>query len=927
MQLTAEGIAKQLSRNGKVQRTPGGWLCHCPAHDDREPSLNIGEKNGKLVWKCYTGCDQMSVWQAMVQKIPALGKDIPMASSSSRHTTHTTTVPPVPPSALPDKARQWLLGRGISDEAITTMQIGWDDERVGVAFPYYAHGVLEYVKVRKRQPKESGRPDWWQTPGGGYTYYGIDNIDPETTTVYITEGEVDALSLMTIGIWDTVSVPNGAGVTDSNEHPAFVASSADLFRQFDKIVLAVDGDEKGAQLRDRLAMIYGKDKCWIVTWPDGIKDANELLQRHGQDALRRVLDAAAPYPIRELQTAREYVNDVFDLYHHGKQRGLSTGYQSVDEYYTVMPGELEVVTGIPSSGKTNWLDQICCNLSEIHGTKHAVCSFENPMAQHLGILAEKRSRRSFVGYGGVRISEAELEDALSWIDQHFVFIRFDDEDAPTVDAILKHARAAKLRYGISTLVVDPWNYIEQARRRDQTETEYTSEVLSKLRRFAQMHDVHVWLVAHPPKMQRDKDGQINPPTGYDISGCYAQGTEVLTTTGWVRHEDVTLDHTVACFNPATGSLEYHKPEVLHVYDHAGLMHHYTGYGMDMLVTPNHRMVVKPLWSTNNAGKSATMGAPRKWSHDEWQFVESQALTNSQFWVPNASCDPVAGQRVGFSELDGGYDDDEAVFRLMGWYVAEGHHSSGSIGVCQRWNEHARVKDVLCRLNLDFKDTVQIPKRDELTMWSARVYKRSHPQLVEAILSWSGTDGAAHKRLPDFVFTASVPQREALLEALLEGDGSRKRNGFSYSTTSPVLADQVQRLCIDLGYKADVRALGRAMEHHKDRYAVNINRRDRKERTLVPSYQRSEVPYQGKVYCLTVPTGAYVTRRNGTSAICGNSAHFYNKADVLTVVHRNPTVAPQQVDIIWRKCRFKMTGKPGQVQMRYSLSTGCYEEPC
>ena len=65
-----------------------------------------------------------------------------------------------------------------------------------------------------------------------------------------------------------------------------------------------------------------------------------------------------------------------------------------------------------------------------------------------------------------------------------------------------------MRYGVKCLVLDPWNYFEQARKSNQTETEYVSEVLSKLRSFAQRNGVHVWLVAHPSKMLRDKDGSI-----------------------------------------------------------------------------------------------------------------------------------------------------------------------------------------------------------------------------------------------------------------------------------------------------------------------------------------------------------------------------------------------------------------------------------
>jgi len=439
---------------------------------------------------------------------------------------------------LSDNMVKWFNSRRITQNTLikakiteeTYYQPALKKEVNNVVFNYFEGKTLINKKYR------SGDKTFTQSAGTKNIFYGINDII-DCKEIYIVEGEIDALSVFEAGFSNVISVPNGAGVSDKI-HPEFISNSFGKLQDATKIIIAVDSDEKGLKLRESIAKIYGRDKCWFVDWPEGTKDANDVLVAHGHMALIECLNEAKPFPIRALQSASQYTKDVFDLYHHGKERGMSTGYTSVDEYYTVVPGELEVVTGIPSSGKTNWIDQICVNLSEQYGTKHAVCSFENPMAQHLSILAEKRAKKSFVGYNGARINEYELSDAIKWIDEHFVFIRFDDDTAPTVDAILEHARVAKIRYGITTLVVDPWNYIEQARKSSQSETEYTSEVLSKLRIFAQNYDVHVWLVAHPPKLQRDKDGQINAPTGYDISGSahFYNKADVLT----VVHRNATV---------------------------------------------------------------------------------------------------------------------------------------------------------------------------------------------------------------------------------------------------------------------------------------------------------------------------------------------------------------------------------------------------
>ena len=237
------------------------------------------------------------------------------------------------------------------------------------------------------------------------------------------------------------------------------------------------------------------------------------------------------------------------LYRDGRARGMSTGYKSVDEYYTVQLGELEIVTGHPGTGKSNWLDQVNVNLSKQFGTRHAVCSFENPADQHLAILAEKYVEKSFVGHNGIRLAEDELEEAVDWIDKHFFFLRLEDDDHPTVDTILRLARAVVMRFGIQTLTIDPWNYIEQSRDRGQNETEYVSAVLGKLRNFAQRLGVHVYLVAHPAKMMKDKDGSIPAPTGMDISG---------SNNFWTKADVLTVIHRHPTVNPHAVEVIFRK---------------------------------------------------------------------------------------------------------------------------------------------------------------------------------------------------------------------------------------------------------------------------------------------------------------------------------------------------------------------------------
>ena len=86
--------------------------------------------------------------------------------------------------------------------------------------------------------------------------------------------------------------------------------------------------------------------------------------------------------------ASEYLDAVKDIYQNGHGRGASTGFGTIDDLFTIAEGQLSVVTGMPSSGKSEFIDQIMINLAQRESWKFAVCSFENPPHMHIAKLAE-----------------------------------------------------------------------------------------------------------------------------------------------------------------------------------------------------------------------------------------------------------------------------------------------------------------------------------------------------------------------------------------------------------------------------------------------------------------------------------------------------------------------------------------------------------
>jgi hypothetical protein len=216
----------------------------------------------------------------------------------------------------------------------------------------------------------------------------------------------------------------------------------------------------------------------------------------------------------------EIADRVRQLYRTGMRGGLSTGIPALDWNYTVKLGQWTIVTGMPSHGKSAVLDTILHNLVELHGWKIAITSIENqPLERHAAQLIAIHEGLPF-GEGDIpRMDAATMESGLAWLSEHFVFI-LPDEGGCSVGGILDCVAWADANGFVSQgVVIDPWNELEHKRPAGMNETEYVSQSLTRLRRFARMKEKHLWLVAHPTKLQPDvKTGEYPVPNLYHISG-------------------------------------------------------------------------------------------------------------------------------------------------------------------------------------------------------------------------------------------------------------------------------------------------------------------------------------------------------------------------------------------------------------------------
>lgn len=437
---------------------------------------------------------------------------------------------PTPLTVLSEDGLSYLLTqRGISHATSMTAGLfeatSWiretQNETTCVGFPYFDEkGVRTGAKLRAIKTKG------FTMQGQARAFFGQERLVPGEPII-ICEGEMDALSITEAGLPNGISVPHGAppppkpGATPSDANDKrleCVWSARSILQAAPKVIIAVDNDAPGEALAEELARRIGKAKCWRVRWPEGIKDANEFLLAHGPEDLRGYIDEEAEaWPLSGVHQASDFKAALVDLYDRGLSSGLGTGWLSLDEYLSVSPGMLYVVTGIPGSGKSTWLDALLTNVTQRYGWKGAIASFENPIPIHLAKFISLYTGKPFANGKPGRADKQEIEDALEWVDDHMMFLAQDGEP-PTVVNIIDRLTAAVQRMGIRWAVIDPFNFIKLGTDGQAlSETASINEMLAAFKIFATTHDVALFLVAHPSKPPASAGAEW-VPTGYNISG-------------------------------------------------------------------------------------------------------------------------------------------------------------------------------------------------------------------------------------------------------------------------------------------------------------------------------------------------------------------------------------------------------------------------
>ena len=409
------------------------------------------------------------------------------------------------------KVLKWFKTRGISAQTLIDLQIGEGREYMPqtgktentIKFNYFMGDQLINVKYR------DGRKNFKLYKGAEKVFYNINSIVGYEYCI-ITEGEMDVLALHEAGIPNSISVPNGATLNSNNLD--YLDNCIDYFEDKEKIILAVDSDEAGQALQSELVRRLGAEVCYLASFDD-CKDANEYLIKYGKEKLSERISQSRPVPLENVTTFKDIEDEVTDFVRNGFKKGYQVGLENFDNIFSTYTGQFITVTGIPSSGKSDFVDQMVVGYNRNYGWKTAFASPENaPTYLH----AHKLMRKTWEGMPtSSDIHGDKWNTVANHVNDNYFFI---DMERYTLESVLRKGAELVKRKGIKCLVIDPYNKVRDVDCKTEDVNRYTMEYLTKIEMFAKKYDVLVFIVAHPTKMYKDKEGKIEEPTMYNIKG-------------------------------------------------------------------------------------------------------------------------------------------------------------------------------------------------------------------------------------------------------------------------------------------------------------------------------------------------------------------------------------------------------------------------
>ncbi|TXT66986.1 MAG: putative Phosphoribosylamine--glycine ligase [Promethearchaeota archaeon] len=368
--------------------------------------------------------------------------------------------------------------------------------------------------------------------------------------------------------------------------------------------------------------------------------------------------------------------------------------------------------------------------------------------------------------------------------------------------------------------------------------------------------------------------------GDEGPNCYSSDTEILTETGWKTFDKLNNNEKVMTYNCENNILEFQRPEKIHWMKHNGVMIHFNNRKLDLLVTPNHRMLVK----YRNSDKREVVEAGNLKGEREILLTglwEGESLDYFIIEEYNYKFNhKLARQKIKFEDW----------IQFMGIYLSEGYlydtEREHSIYICQpkKSKYFTEFEKILSKLPFYYSYSEKDAK-----------FRINSIQLVNILKKYVKTQ---EKYIPNYIKNAKKEHIIGFLNAFFLGDGNIHYEKKRYYSISKKLIDDIQELILKIGKSSIITG------HTRKKI---LNPLDNKDYDAQPVYSLEIKPefkvgirkkdikivdYQGDVGCVTVRNGFVVVRRNNRVAISGNTGGMGSYS---LETHLLPFISKENVD--------------------------------
>ena len=373
-----------------------------------------------------------------------------------------------------------------------------------VALQYFRDGKPYAAKFRSVEKK-----DWRSSQGVTRGLYHDQGLALGRGPIVITEGEIDAITCVQAGYDRSVSLPDGWTV-DGGKRDVLVQYEAAL-RDSPYVIVAGDNDEAGASLPRAVANILRGHDVRYVTWPEGCKDANDVLVKHGAGEVDRCLSEA-----KRMDPEGGFITGISDLPPMPARRVLRSGLKALDFVLAFEVGAMSVGTGTPGSGKSTLTTFAAYHIAMYERVRVGFLSFET----HPYRTRDHLTRLANGGKPWADLSDLEQAQMGHTLDRSFrIAHRTYDAGGHNLGWLKEMIYTLAVRDNCKLIIVDPWNELEHMPEPGENMTSYINFALQQIRVWAEQYDTHICLVAHPRKMATE--GKPRSPTGYDIADSAA----------------------------------------------------------------------------------------------------------------------------------------------------------------------------------------------------------------------------------------------------------------------------------------------------------------------------------------------------------------------------------------------------------------------